>query len=201
MDELPSEFGKLMERVRAGCPEAAQEVYNRYANAVRRVVRCRLSSRVRRHFDSHDVSQSVWASFFDEPIDRYCFANPEELIAFLARVAYNKVVDKTRHVLGARRDVRREVSLDSPRPGHGELDEGNPLAVVLPAERSPTPSQYVMADERWQKLTRNLPAGHVRILEMILEGHTQVDIARRMGCDRKVIQRLLDRLEEIAFGT
>jgi DNA-directed RNA polymerase specialized sigma24 family protein len=192
--ETPSEFGKLMERVRTGCPKAAQEVYDRYGNAVRRVVRCRLTRQVRRHFDSQDVSQSVWASFFDEPVERYSFANPDELVAFLARVAYNKVVDKTRYVLGARRDVRREQSLDSP---HGP-DDRNPLAVVLPAD-IPTPSKYVMADERWQKLTRNLPPGHVRILELILEGHTQADIARRIGCDRKVIQRLLDRLEEIAF--
>src|SRR5215204_4434766 len=104
MDEIPSEFGQLMERVRAGCPEAARELYDRYAQTVRRVVTCRLTRQARRHFDSQDVSQSVWASFFDEPSQRAAFATPEDLVAFLGRVAYNKVVDKTRYALGGRRD-------------------------------------------------------------------------------------------------
>lgn len=195
MEESSTEFGQLMERVRAGCPEAARALYERYAKAVRRVVRCRLSRLTRRHFDSQDVSQSVWASFFEEKTDQYAFGTPEDLIAFLGRVAYNKVVDKTRYALGGRRDVRREQSLDAPQGA----EDRDPLNDALPAPAH-TPSKYILADERWQKLTRNLPPGHVRILEMRLEGHSQAEIARRLGCDRKLVQRLLERLEEIAFS-
>jgi DNA-binding NarL/FixJ family response regulator len=64
-----------------------------------------------------------------------------------------------------------------------------------------TPSKYVMADERWQRLTRNLPPAHLRVLELLREGHTNIEIADRLGIDRKAIQRIIDRLREIAFPT
>ena len=56
-----------------------------------------------------------------------------------------------------------------------------------------------MADERWQKLTNSLLPGHVRILELILEGHSDKEIVERLGGNRKVIERLVKRLQELAF--
>jgi len=142
-----------------------------------------------------DFAQSVWASFFDGSADRYSFLTPEELIAFLSRVAYNKVVDAMRKRLGTGQRARPlETSLDEP---HGS-DQKAPLADELPSPAH-TPSQHVMADERWHKLTSNLPPGQVRILELLQAGHTQAEIVRQLKCDPKMIRALLGRLSEIAF--
>lgn len=196
MDDDLRDFEDLMTRVQAGSQDAAQEVFARYGDAVRRVVRHNLHQRLRRHYDSADFEQSVWGSFFQIPAERYSFPTPDDLVAFLSRVAYNKVMARTRQRLGGtrRHDMRDEVSLDEP---HGPND-GATLAGSLPAPTH-TPSKYVMADERWLKLTRNLPPGHVRILELMLEGYSDTEIAERLGHDRKVIQRLLERLKDIAF--
>jgi RNA polymerase sigma factor (sigma-70 family) len=191
------EFAVLMEQVRAGDQEAARKVYERYSKPVRRVVRRWLEERMRRHYDSADFEQSVWASFFDVPAESCTFASPDALVAFLSRMAYHKVVTTTRQRLHTqRRGDGGELSLDA-------LPEGGdtgPLARVLPAPTH-TPSQFAMADERWQGLLQNLPPGHRRILELLREGHTQAEIADRLGVDRKIIRRLIDRLEELTSSS
>src|SRR5262245_7651335 len=104
MDQMLAEFEALMHRVRAGSPGAADELFERYGNSVRRVVRRWLHQPLRRHYDSTDFEQSVWASFFQGPADHGIFPTPEDLVAFLSRIAYNKVVDATRKRLGTGQD-------------------------------------------------------------------------------------------------
>jgi RNA polymerase sigma factor (sigma-70 family) len=195
MEPIPSAFESLMAQVRAGSQEAARELFLRYSDPVRRVVRRWIEERMRRTHDSADFEQAVWASFFLTSADRYSFAHPEELIAFLSRVAYNKIRDAARQAKAVRHGGEtEEQSLDGPRGPHDARPLANDLAGPMH-----TPSKYVIADEQWQSLTRNLPPGHVRILELMREGHTQTEIAARLGRDRKAIQRLLDHLQEIAF--
>src|SRR3954454_4204180 len=103
------EFAALMRRVRAGNPEAAREVFERYSGHVRRVVRRRLHQRLRAQYDSLDLLQAIWASFFHVPIERYTFAKPDDLIAFLSRLAYNKAVEVfRRHLRTGQRNLNRE---------------------------------------------------------------------------------------------
>jgi RNA polymerase sigma factor (sigma-70 family) len=195
MNPSNGEFDDLMRQVRAGSPEAAERLFALYGPAVRGVVRRWLQQPLRRHFDSADLEQSVWASFFHSSAERCSFDTPKDLIAFLSRVAYNKVVDATRKRFGAGQDSRpQERSLDEPLGPDSE----DPLVTELPAPTH-TPSQHVMADERWHKLTSNLPPGHVRILELLQAGCTQTEIADRLNCDPKMIRRLLGRLNQIAF--
>ncbi len=195
MDDPGREFDELMVRVRSGCPKAAEELFSRYSDAVRRVVRRWLAERLRRQYDSTDFVQSVWGSFFQVDLDNFTFQTPSDLIAFLSRMAYNKVIDATRKRLGTQRGGagRWEQSLDAPPSSDASL----PLGCALPAPTH-TPSQYAMADERWQQLISNLPPGHRRILELLREGHDYVEIADRLGVDRKSVQRVVNRLREIA---
>jgi RNA polymerase sigma-70 factor (ECF subfamily) len=194
MDEPARQFDALMERVRAGDQDAAREVYERYSDPVRRVVRRWLEERLRRQYDTADFVQSVWASFFQIPIESYTFDTPDALVAFLSRIAFHKVAGTRRKQTETQmRGDAKEVSLDAPaRPTPG----CPPLGQALPSTTH-TPSQYVMADERWQGLINNLPPGHRRILELLREGHSHVEIADRLGIDRKVIQRVINRLLEL----
>ena len=193
MEQATHEFAALIRRVQGGCPDAKEELYRRYGEAVRRVVSHKLRKQLRRQLDSVDVAQSVWASFFLGDPGRYSFPDADSLIAFLVRVATNKIVDQARYQFAQARDVRRERSLEEP----GAPGGADPVGNVLP-DRTHTPSHYAMAGERWQKLTNNLSERHVRILELLLAGHSQTDVAREVGCDPETIRRLLDRLREMA---
>jgi hypothetical protein len=58
-------FADFIQRIRGGDARAAEELVRRYESVIRVEVRHRLSDpRLRRLFDSMDISQSVLASFF-----------------------------------------------------------------------------------------------------------------------------------------
>jgi RNA polymerase sigma factor (sigma-70 family) len=188
MSSTTTDFDELMQRVRSGCQEAAREVFDRYNDQVRRIVRRYLDHRLRKLYDSMDFAQSVWASFFHTPAERYNFPTPQALVRFLARVASNKVIETNRkRMQTARHGLRREDSLEAPLGGELKLGE------VVPGPDH-TPSQYVIADEQWEYLLRGLPDGHRRILEMVRKGYTYVEIAGALNEHPKKIQRLIQYL-------
>src|SRR6516225_2591750 len=96
--ERPGNIRDLLERIKDGDEDAARELLSRYESKVRLVVRRQLPRLLRSRFDSIDFLQSVWGSFFHriqtEPID---LNEEENLIAFLAWAARNKVIDEYRH--------------------------------------------------------------------------------------------------------
>lgn len=185
MSDAQSEFAHLMQRVRAGDPRAAQEVFDRYSEPIRRVVRRYLHQRLRTQYDSIDILQTVWASFFQVPPERYTFETPEALIQFLSQMAHHKAVDVFRRRLMADKyNLNRQVSLHEPTR---ELDKALPV-------RQPTPSQLAIAEEHWERIIRGQPPRVRQVLEMLRLGHTQREVADRFGLHPKTIQRLLEKL-------
>jgi RNA polymerase sigma factor (sigma-70 family) len=190
MLDARDDFDALMQRVRAGCPDAAQAVFDRFNPHVHRVVRRHLARRLRRQYDSVDFLQAVWASFFMTPIDRYTFDRPEDLVNFLARIAANKVIEVFRHrVQTAKNDIDREQPI-------GARPMGATAVTAEPAGREPSPSQLAIAEERWELLLRDQPPRCRQVLELLRQGHTYQEIAEQTGVHPKVIQRLLRKLGE-----
>lgn len=182
------EFGLLMQRVRAGSEEAAQELFERYGPHIFRVVRRRMTQKLRAKFDSADFVQAVWASFFAIPTCRQTFERPEALVAYLAQLASNKVVDAVRQRMQtAKYNVNRERSLD----GSAAFQAGTV------AGADPTPSQIIGAREEFAQLLKQLPARHQEIIVLLGEGHTHAEIAQRLNIDPKTIWRVL---RQVATG-
>jgi RNA polymerase sigma-70 factor (ECF subfamily) len=102
-------FLDLIRRVRAGDEEAAAELVRVYEPAIRRAARIRLvDSRLRRVFDSADISQSVFASFFVRAaLGQFELEGPENLLRLLVDMSQKKLVDHARKQGAARRDFRR----------------------------------------------------------------------------------------------
>jgi RNA polymerase sigma-70 factor (ECF subfamily) len=184
MHEHLEEFTALMERVRAGSQEAAQLLVDQYGHHILRVVRRTLHKKLRSKFDSLDFQQDVWASFFaDQP--QKTFDRPEALAAFLAKLARNKVLMAYRkRCRFQRHNVNREHSLD----GSAAYQAGNVAA------REPTPSQRVMADEKWEQLLQGHPPRHQRILVLVRQGYTQQQIAQELDVDERTVRRVIRKL-------
>jgi RNA polymerase sigma-70 factor (ECF subfamily) len=179
MAEVGGQFDDLMRRVRAGCPEAIGEMFERYGEYIRRVIRRRLDRRLRPQYDSIDFVQSVWASILEVPPDRYTFATADDLVGFLVRVATNKVIDAYRRRLG---------TIECER-GHEE-----PLGDAAVCDREPTPSQLAMAEERWDQMLDGQSEEDRRILELLRQGCTHQETADRLGVNVRRIHRLLQKL-------
>lgn len=183
MSSTKNEFEKLMERVRSGHPEAAREIFERYGKAIQRVVRYRLSRRLRSQFDSVDFTQDAWASFFKIPAENFTFQTPEALMAFLMRIVHHKMIDAYRK-----------------RCHHPQSDPSQPLRLHknLDAQptRLPTPSQFAIAEEEWRRLIHNKPPKIQMALAMLRDGYSQREIAINLGLNVRQIHRLLERMKK-----
>lgn len=182
------QFEDLLRRVRSGCSDAACELFERYHDVIRNVVRQRLHRRLRSQFDSLDFVQSAWASFIQVPLDRYQFDSPQQLVGFLSRIAYSKIIDAFRQKVHAAKYGSGRERLVPPGPAEApdQLDVANP--------RQPTPSQVAIADEHWERLMEGQPPQVCQVLEMLRDGHTHHEIAERLQLHPKMIQRLLGKL-------
>ena len=181
-------FARLVREWQAGSADALAELVTRYSGAIRAAVRRRLHDRLRKEFDSLDFVQDVWVSVTALPPGRYDFPTPEALVAFLTRVAVNKVVDATH----ARFDTqRRDVHREEPFPSHsGRCD-----AAV--AARSPTPSQWAIGNERWLEILGEFPQGYRAVLERLRDGYTHAEIARMTGVGIRTVERIVRRLKDL----
>jgi RNA polymerase sigma factor (sigma-70 family) len=190
-DEAPApenernEFAELMRSVREGSEDAARMLFDRYAPHIRRVVRRKLHQRLRPQFDSVDFVQDVWASFFALQGRQASFESPEALIGFLSNMAYHKVIDAVRQNMQTKkRDIGRE------RPLEKLINTQDERLTA----RQPTPSQVFGAKEQWDQLLDRVPERYWPILKLLREGETHEEIARKLGLDKKTVQRVLRRI-------
>jgi RNA polymerase sigma factor (sigma-70 family) len=179
------ELGILLQRIRDGSQEAAQELCRRYEAHVLRVLRRKLSTKLRAKLDSMDLAQDVWASFFVDARHQFDFERPEDLIAFLAKLAQNKLVDTLRQRC---RTQKYNINREHPLEGSAAGEAGNV------ADRRPTPSQVAIAQEKWEQLLHGQPPRSQRILLLLREGHTHQEVARQVGVNEKTVRRLLRKL-------
>lgn len=178
-------FRALLQRVREGSEDAAWELIDVYGPHIFRAVRRKMHARIRPKFDSADFVQAVWASFFTSRTEILRFREPDDLIAFLVRMAYNKVLSEVRHrTLQKRHNVLREEPLrDSTLP-----------APEAPLGQQPTPSQVAVAREHWRRLVANQPERVQRILALRYKGETYEQIAETLGMHERTVRKVIDQV-------
>jgi RNA polymerase sigma-70 factor (ECF subfamily) len=185
--DKPGNIPELLARIRSGDEGAARELLTRYEPKVRLVVRRQLPRLLRSRFDSIDFLQSVWGSFFHKiqtgPTD---LKEEQNLIAFLAWAARNKVIDEYRRAATQKQDVHRETRL-------GVVDQA-----VSPVAGADTPSQLAQAHETYDRLRELLPEDRRVILELKAAGHSCQEIGDRLCLSERTVQRVLEDLKRRA---
>ncbi len=176
-----------MSRVREGSQDAARQLVQQYQPYIIRVVRQRLSRKLRSKFDSDDFAQALWASFYEHRSEVERFERPSALVAFLARMAKNKVAAEHRRHFGTqRRNTRGERSLDGPAA----------QSVRSVRAPDPTPSEVVSVWEQLDEVTRAQPEDHQRIIELLRRGADYAEIATKLGLSKKTVQRVIRRIAQ-----
>jgi len=194
-----TEFEELMAGVAAGQEGAIWELAETYTPYIIRAVRASLPPTVRRRLDSQDFAQILWASLLIKRTDLTRLETPEQLIAFLAKAARNKVIDATRRYLKTQKyDMTREQSLADVMT----RQQGSPKEIPSDSlcTQDPTPSEYASLRERWNKILADASARDRQILQLRLEGKTFHAISEKLQINqataRRAIYRLIEQLSE-----
>ena len=177
-------FRDLILQVRTGDQDAAAELVRLYESAIRRAVRFRLlDARLRSHFDSMDICQSVLASFFVRAAaGQYDIETPEQLVKLLTTMARNKLASQAAEGLAAiARFVRPQTQARWTNFGRP-----NPTLATSPAR------------ELCREALLRLNADERELVEMRQRGCDWVSIAREKNSTpvvlRKRLSRALDRV-------
>jgi DNA-directed RNA polymerase specialized sigma24 family protein len=179
-------FAEFIRRIRAGDAQAAEELVRRYESVIRVEVRHRLSDpRLRRLFDSMDISQSVLASFFVRAsTGQYELDEPAQLVKLLVGMARNKLAFQARKQRALRRDHRRVETLD-------------PESCDVPAS-DPSPSQEIAHRELLETFRQRLSAEERHLADLRAQGRGWAEIVAALGGTaqgrRKQLARAIDRV-------
>jgi len=126
--DVPPELGEsvnLVRRAQDGDREALGALVLRYQDRVRRLVRIRMGPQFDGVLDSLDLSQDTWLAAM-RGLGGLQARDHSGIIAWLARIAENQVLDAADRLNTAKRDRRREVPLSEDGSAAGAARGGSP---------------------------------------------------------------------------
>ena len=182
-----SDVDRVIEQLRGGDSHAAEELFARFADQLRRLVQRRLGWRYRRKFDAEDVVQSVFKSFIRlQAAERVSFENWDALWGFLSLIAIRKCGHRVEYLRAACRDVARE------RSGHIAADDLERSRAELRAfAREPTPADAAILAEEIARLLAPLDERERLIATLALKGYSTAEISERIARSERTVRRVL----------
>jgi RNA polymerase sigma factor (sigma-70 family) len=183
--DAASSLPELVERLRHGDPQAAAELFARYAQRLTALAEQHLSRKLAARLDGADVVQSVFRTFFRRSAaGEFRIDSSDELWRLLVRITLQKARAKGRHHTAGPRDVAAEM------PGGGSDFLAEAVA------REPGPAEAVALVDQIENLLRGLPPLYGDLLRLRLEGHSVLEAAARLGVSRRTVHRALHLLQQ-----
>jgi RNA polymerase sigma factor (sigma-70 family) len=188
MPEPPGDQS-LLHQWRAGDQKAAREIVERYVDRLLDLARRRLSQRLARRVDPEDIVQSVFRTFFGRArAGQFHVEDPDDLCKLLMRITLHKTLRQAAFHRAAKRDLNQEA-------GSGP-DDTDHLRDVL--DREPTPEAANMFVDELEQMLNQLRPEDRQVIDMRLQGYSNVEIAEKLGISDRKIRRLLERLRGLA---
>ena len=183
-DQMPAEVSdhSLLRRLRAGNPDAATQLYLRYAQRLQSLARAQSSPHLAQRVDSEEIVQSVFGSFFRRAKDGY-YDVPvgEDLWKLFLVIALNKIRSKGAYHNAAKRDVRitEQGAVFADNEASAKDDDEAALSIL-----------QMTIDES----LASLPEHHRQILALRVEGHEIEEIAARTQRSKRTVERVLQEV-------
>jgi len=178
-----------------GDSNAAQKIWNDYFGKLVRLARRKLEGIPNRDSDEEDVALSAMNSFY-QGLAQHKFDhlhNRDDLWKLLVTITVRKAAARRRSYFAQKRGgglVRGESIFKR------EEDEQGGLANILGTE--PTPELAASVAENCQQMLDQLQDETLRQVALwTLEGYRTEEIAGKLGCVRRTVERKLERIREI----
>jgi RNA polymerase sigma factor (sigma-70 family) len=180
---------ELVAQWRGGDQQAAEELFQRYAERLLALARSRLSTRLTRHVDPEDVVQSAYRSFFIGARNgRYVLERSGDLWRLLAAITLHKLQHQVERLTAGKRGVGRECP-----PGK----DGSPFGQQVHAvAREPTPAEAAALCDTLEQVFRGLEPLPRLVVEMRLQGYTLDEIADKVQRSERTVRRILDGVKQ-----
>jgi DNA-directed RNA polymerase specialized sigma24 family protein len=182
--------------------EATRRLWERYFERLARLAQARLRATGRGQADGEDIALSVFDSFFRAAAaGRFPELGDRDdlwrlLVTITARKAHNRRRDEGRQKRGGGRVV-----------DEGALAGADPMGddfLAQVAGNEPTPEFAAMVTDEYRRLFGSLADESLRVVALLkLEGHSNEEIARSLGCGLRTGERKLEVIHKrwMAEGT
>jgi RNA polymerase sigma factor (sigma-70 family) len=191
------DFTRWLSHLAGGDPQAAQRLWDEYSHKLVAFARRKLADAPRRAADEEDVALSAMASFCRALGDgRFPgIAAPADLSKLLLTITARKVCAQYRRDHALKRGgglVRGESALDV------RDEAGDPLrGIDVVLGREPTPELAASFAEQCRRMFDDLGEESLRRVALFaIQGYSPAEIAEKMGCVRRTVERKLERIRE-----
>ena len=125
---------QLVALAQEGDAFALDQLCGVYVERVRRIVRFRMGPELRSHLESMDLVQEALIEAVQD-LREFTYATDGDFLHWLSSIVENTIRDHIDRIHAAKRDVRRQVSLDhlAAQANEGHADVGLPVARTTPS--------------------------------------------------------------------
>jgi len=182
---------ELVSLAKDGDKSALSQLYGIYAERVQWIVRLRMSKELRPKLESMDVVQDTLIHAMSG-LDNFTYKNEGDFVRWLSKIAENELRGNLKKLHAEKRDIRKEVRLDSLKPttGGGFAGAAGPIGTT-------TPSVIMSQKEDLAKLEKAIdrlkPEYREAIVLTKIEGLSYGEIGERLGKSTDAVRMLATR--------
>jgi len=182
---------QLLMLAREGDQGALNNLCGLYVERIRRIVRLRMGPQLRSQLESMDIVQdALWAAVRE--LDDFTHQDDGDFLRWVSVIVENTIRDNIDRIHAGKRDVRKQVSLDSAVA----RSEGGRLPIRHPVSTT-TPSLLVARSEELDRLERAMDQLKDEYRQVILlakiEGLSYAQIGQELGKTPGAAGMLLSR--------
>ena len=170
---------------------AARLIWRRYFRDLLELARNNLNRRIRRREDEEDVLQSMYKSFcLRQQRGEFDLAGRDALWKLLVTITLRKARNAAKKQMRDKRDIAREQTIadrDESESAHWALEQMDAAG--------PSPAEAAVLNEALERRLQALADPELRQIALWrLEGYTNREIADRLDCTERSIERRLERI-------
>ena len=170
---------------------AARLIWRRYFRDLLELARNNLNKRIRRREDEEDVLQSMYKSFcLRQQRGEFDLAGRDALWKLLVTITLRKARNAAKKQMREKRDIAREQTIADQDDG-----ESGQWALEQMDAAGPSPAEAAVLNEALERRLEALADPELRQIALWrLEGYTNREIADRLDCTERSVERRLERI-------
>lgn len=178
----------LLRRVHNSEPDAAREVYQRYAGRLLKLAANQTATNLGTRFDAEDIVQSVFRTFFRRAASgEYDLPDGDELWKLFLVIGLNKVRAVAAHHKAAKRDARNTVS-------------GDAYEKLLTTQTDSDETALAVLRLTIDDALASFPEVYRTVIDMRISGFEVAEIASKVGRSKRSVERILQECRTMLHG-